>query len=843
MSRSNRILAAFVLLICADGARADTPALFPAAAFPAGEGAYRVAVADFDGDGIPDIVSSNALGDTLTLLRGAGDASFYGPEVIATAERPLGLAAGDLDDDGLMDLVAAHADTDGVVTYLGLGTGAFAFRQRVTVGETPDPVALGDLDLDGVLDVVVGCHDDGSTSSLLGDGTGQLTAAHTAVTGRWPVDIVVADVVGDAWPDACVANTLDENVIVLAGVGGGAFAAPVARDVGDEALDLAIAELTGDARVDLAVAASKTFVLPATGGDLGPAVQLPGFGFDLPAGDFDGDGDADLLPSNDGGGPVLVQTAPGQFAAGLGKHAGPVLAGSIVADLDADGALDIVATIGSATTPDVIVVRGIGNGSFVVPPTMATPSLSYSDVLLADFDLDGHLDLALGVEPAATSDRVEVRAGAGDGSFAAPVVALGLETPRIVVVLDANGDGLPDLAAVSMAFPQLGVALGNGNLTFTPMNPVSLPLFVYDACAADFNLDGDVDLALGTHVTSSGPSFAQVRFGSGNGKFPAIGTVSIQAPPIVDIEEGDLDADGFTDLAVACSLSGVFIVPATGAGSFGAAQAVDLDGRIYSIDLADLDADGFLDLLAADLDFFVTPEPIVGVSVLKGDGDGTFTLAQQLLKHRRVRHVTAEDVDGDGLLDMLAALDVPHRLHAIALGRGDGSFDTPQLFGLMHDPNTSVPGDVNEDGRMDIVVPSNTSGVTSVRLNVADGLWTSVGQGLAGSAGVPKLAGSGSLAGGTPVSLALSSAAPLAHTWLVIGLDELSAPFKGGTLVPSVDQLLGPVLTDAAGTLVLQGTWPADIAADTAFWFQCWLADAAGPEGFAASHALKAVAP
>ena len=73
---------------------------------------------------------------------------------------------------------------------------------------------------------------------------------------------------------------------------------------------------------------------------------------------------------------------------------------------------------------------------------------------------------------------------------------------------------------------------------------------------------------------------------------------------------------------------------------------------------------------------------------------------------------------------------------------------------------------------------------------------------------------------------------------LFVGLSELGAPFKGGTLVPAVD-LLVPLTTDAAGGTSLQATWPAGIPPGFNFWVQVWIADPGGPVGFAASNGLK----
>lgn len=127
---------------------------------------------------------------------------------------------------------------------------------------------------------------------------------------------------------------------------------------------------------------------------------------------------------------------------------------------------------------------------------------------------------------------------------------------------------------------------------------------------------------------------------------------------------------------------------------------------------------------------------------------------------------------------------------------------------------------------------------------VADA-WQSLGHGLAGVDGVPVLEGLGSLQAGTPCTLGLGKAAELAPAWLVLGVAELEAPFKGGVLVP--DPAPPAVLllfnTDASGRIVLSGSWPSGLPAGFTFVMQYWIVDAAGPAGFSASQGLSATTP
>jgi hypothetical protein len=117
-----------------------------------------------------------------------------------------------------------------------------------------------------------------------------------------------------------------------------------------------------------------------------------------------------------------------------------------------------------------------------------------------------------------------------------------------------------------------------------------------------------------------------------------------------------------------------------------------------------------------------------------------------------------------------------------------------------------------------------------------------MGYGLAGLHGTPHLQGDGDLEAGHPFTLALSNARELAPGFLIAGLQDWSLPFKGGVLVPSLDFLL-PLVTDATGSFTLSSLWPPGIPEVTTAYFQCWIIDAAGPQGFAASNALAGTTP
>ena len=125
------------------------------------------------------------------------------------------------------------------------------------------------------------------------------------------------------------------------------------------------------------------------------------------------------------------------------------------------------------------------------------------------------------------------------------------------------------------------------------------------------------------------------------------------------------------------------------------------------------------------------------------------------------------------------------------------------------------------------------------RLGAPD--WTDLGQAKAGAGAAPEQLASGTLVASTSNMVALTGAPPASLAMLVVGLTELSAPFKGGTLVPK-PMLLLPLSTGSKGAAGLPFTWPAAVPLDTEIFFQFWVKDAAASNGFSASNALRGVA-
>lgn len=117
-----------------------------------------------------------------------------------------------------------------------------------------------------------------------------------------------------------------------------------------------------------------------------------------------------------------------------------------------------------------------------------------------------------------------------------------------------------------------------------------------------------------------------------------------------------------------------------------------------------------------------------------------------------------------------------------------------------------------------------------------------LGTGIEGTSGVPVFRGTGDLTPNSPLTITLENALPSTPATMFIGLSELAASFKGGTMVPSPDFSV-PLVTDGLGEITIDTTWPNGVPSGTELWYQVFQSDAAAVKGVAASNAIKSIAP
>lgn len=120
--------------------------------------------------------------------------------------------------------------------------------------------------------------------------------------------------------------------------------------------------------------------------------------------------------------------------------------------------------------------------------------------------------------------------------------------------------------------------------------------------------------------------------------------------------------------------------------------------------------------------------------------------------------------------------------------------------------------------------------------------WTNLGLGKPGLTGRPALVGSGPLTPGSSNRLELINGRPGSTATLIVGFSNLSAPLKGGILVPNLNILIAGLPIDANGSNLLPFTWPVGVPAGFSIWMQEWIGDTGAHAGLAATNGLQLTA-
>jgi predicted Zn-dependent protease len=778
------------------------------------------AVADFNRDGILDVAGGfGYYGPKRTaLLLGQGDGSF-----LPAPDGPLNdlrtgiynaneVDTADFNNDGIPDLVGStdsNSTVANVEVYLGNGDGTFgsviyALPQGLSNGY--HAMALGDFNHDGKVDIVVGngpnvaegyydqqgnpvngltVQNGAGVFVLLGNGDGTFHFTPSPISSfNFPhTRLFAADMDGDGNLDLVGTDSRNGQVLVLRGLGDGTFARdpvnnqpmPLITQVPAGALLSDVADLNGDGRLDIAItsavlvsstpiAGNAVSVLLGRGDgtfDAPTLYSVPG-AFDVLAGDYTGDGLPDLVVTRP---PDRVDTYDSDTAAmyllvnqGGGKFAPAVAVAHPAAPLDMasgdfnhDGRLDVLVT---DWDQGVTVLPGTGKGTFLAAQrykVVQDNSLHQLDVpLVADLNGDGFQDV---ITAEKGFGQVNVRLGNGDGTFQPTVSyisSLTTSAPTAMALGDIDGNGTLDLVVTYIDLDSgsgnLGIFLGNGDGTFKPRlgfdvdGRGAFEVGAGDLALADFNEDGRLDLVMGILLAGKGQgeiAYIQGPILLGDGTLNGAKLISHLPVNPVRVQVGDFNGDDHLDVALLDQVVGDGTTPSRIALLFGDGKGalvldhdlltmpdkLTLPNNTTSLAVADLNGDGILDLTVAISE---NSSSLIGsLGVMLGNGDGTFRPMLRYGDYSAYFRVITVDVNHDGFLDLVASVvpdETPGLFTAIGsrglvvlLNKGDGTFGNPMIYDHAGSEITGVSAaDFNGDGLTDILALNGENNTFSI---------------------------------------------------------------------------------------------------------------------------------
>ena len=733
---------------------------------------------DINGDGNLDVMAMQLGTSTVFSMFGNGDGSFQALVTTEFEYALDGFRLVDLDQDGNLDVVGNRFDEDRALFWKpGIGDGTFRPAVDILPIGFPAavhnarPYDVADLDGDGDQDIVVArsaVGEDAGVNVLLNDGNQQFSVA--AVLRGDNVNVASAVYAGDFTGDGAMdvvagGGTTSNSLFLFVGDGSGTNfvgqrVAGIFNRAGNWSGSDGPADVDGDGDLDLALASVEVIRTPSS---LSPQILIndgsgdfsstyyPMLEFDgdisekgragqstargVMFGDYNSDGLLDYVystssPDFNGVG-IRLGTRPGEFG---GSRSIPFTdirftdyGNNRTGDFNGDGILDLLAPLTRET------FLGNGDGTFAEPfPAAARGGTQGSAV--ADFNLDGLPDFV------STGTGYYVGLNNGNGTF-----EISDEQPNVenvdggytaVRVADFNNDGFPDFMGAS-AFTFGGPRPYDVYLN-DPDNPgtfersfrvgisaqgVNVSGYQHSLTVGDFNEDGNIDFAavdlpLGATVGNGEGQQLVIYAGDGQGDFSVLSESSPYPNEFFggefpffyagDLDSGDVNEDGHLDI-VSFTIYGPLIHLGNGDGSFETTDFYPYRGgenRLRGNYLADIDEDGHLDMVHS-----LFPR---GLLVERGNGDGTFQVAERIAALGRVADLNFADVDHDGHLDIVHAqvgLDFDTPNAAIYAGVRDGLVDTLAVD-LNGDGNEEVLAINEHNDRLKLFVGDNLGGLT-----------------------------------------------------------------------------------------------------------------------------------
>jgi hypothetical protein len=663
-------------------------------------------VADFNGDGLPDLLIGEA-SNTVTFFAGTGSAD--GPFVpqgdpIPAGIGPVAIAAADVNGDGKLDALVideGNSGQAGAVTVLfGVGDGTFiagkcaggqnigvdcardsdcpastcALFDPFSAGAGSAAVAVTDFDGDGKLDLAVVNKVSNTVTIMRGAGNGFFTTVQSVNVGLEPIAIAAADLNGDGRTDLVVTNRNSDSIAVIDGLAGGSFAN--ARFFGSGGV--------GSAPTGLAL------------------------------GDVNHDGVLDILVPNNrtSDASVLLGDGHGNFAAPRIFVTDQEPLAIAAADVNGDGVADAVCVNRGFSAPDAAVLISRADGSFDAVEDVVAQS-SPNGLTVGDVDNDGVSDLILAQSPTGPAGgTVLVYRATPPLGFAVPTSLQSAGDAVAVGQGDFNADGRLDVAVVNNSTNNVSVFLGLATGGFGAAHNYPIGSGATAVAVGDWNHDGRSDLAIAEQGTGS-TGAVEILLAAADGSFGTPKAFAVGVTPVA-IDVGDFNEDGKRDLAVANSVSGsVSLLKGNGDGTFTALSPIPNLGTAKALVVADFDRDQHDDIAVVD----GTGQS--RVDIYFGGGQGSFALGRSLsLSGGNPSALVARDINGDAKPDLLVSDDVSNAVAVFTSQGANRRFTAADTPTVSRRPVSVAAADFDGDGRYDGAAADAFVGAVSVLSNV-----------------------------------------------------------------------------------------------------------------------------